>query len=66
MTTPRRPDFQKLTDFATGRLSPEEALEVLDLIEKDPEVSKDLDLVLELEKIPREEWEKIRSEGPRR
>ncbi len=66
MSTSNKPDFQKLTDFAKGRLSPEESLEILEWIEKDREVSNDLDLVLELGKIPREEWEKIRKGGPRR
>lgn len=57
----RRPDIEKLTDFVKGNLKPEESLKVLRWVEKDQEVSDNLELVLELENIPPEEWEKIRT-----
>lgn len=63
MTDKHRPDIEKLTDLVKGRLSPEASLEVLDWLEKDREVSEDLQLVLELENIPWEEWERIRKKG---
>ncbi len=65
MTDASRPDIDRLTDFVKGRLTPGENLEVLDWVEKDQGVSEDLELVLELENIPPEEWERIRKEGPR-
>jgi tetratricopeptide (TPR) repeat protein len=37
-----------IIDFAYGRLSPSESLEVLDSIERDPRASKELDLVVDL------------------
>jgi hypothetical protein len=37
-----------IIDFAHGRLSPSESLEVLDSIERDPRASKELDLVVDL------------------
>ncbi len=63
MPDKRRPDIEKLTDYAKGRLTPEESLEVLDWVEKDQEVSANLKLILELENIPREEWERLLSGG---
>ncbi len=63
MADSRRPDIDKLTDFVKGRLTPEESLEVLDWIEKDRTISEDLELVLLLENIPAEEWERIRTGG---
>jgi hypothetical protein len=53
-----RPDFSTLQDFAHGRLTPEESLRVLDWLEKDPEVSRDFELVLALMGLSREEWER--------
>ena len=60
MTTKRnpRPDFTTLEEFARGRLSQEESLRVLDWVENDPDVSRDLELVLALMGLSREEWER--------
>ncbi len=63
MTSPSRPDSDRLIDFVKGRLTPEEGLEVLDWVEKDKETSDNLMIILELQKIPREEWERIRTGG---
>jgi hypothetical protein len=37
-----------ITDFALGHLSPEDALDLLDRIEKDPVASSDLEFVIDL------------------
>lgn len=44
----KHPPFDRslLVEFAQGRLSPAEALVVLDVVEADPELSEDLELVL--------------------
>ncbi len=39
------PDTSQISDFALGRLSPEESLKVLDAIENDPKASEQLDLI---------------------
>lgn len=40
--------LSELSDFALGHLPPEESLELLDRIEKDPQASADLDFVIGL------------------
>jgi hypothetical protein len=41
-------DLHKLIEFALGRLSPEDSLAVLDEVERDPNLSHDLELVIEI------------------
>jgi anti-sigma factor RsiW len=57
LTVPHKPDIERLIDFARGKLSPEESLAVLEELEKDPRVSRDLELILSLMGLSREEWE---------
>jgi hypothetical protein len=45
---PDKIDFPTLLDFALGRLTPDESIKVLDEVEKDPQLSHDLDLVIKL------------------
>ena len=51
-------DFSKLIDLVNGRLKPEEALTVLGKVENNPKLSEDLELVLALMGLTRQEWER--------
>lgn len=44
---------EQLADFVHGKLDPREALEVLDAVEQDPGLSKDLDVHVELQNLAR-------------
>jgi hypothetical protein len=55
----RRPDYSTLQEFAFGRLTLEESRRVLEWVEKDPEVSRDLELILHLMGLSDEEWDKL-------
>ncbi len=59
MTGSQRPDIERLTDFVRGRLTPEESRDVLDWIEKDKSLSADLETVLALQKMTKEDWETL-------
>lgn len=41
----KKPSLTSLVDFANGRLTPEESLEILDHLEKDSEASKELETI---------------------
>jgi hypothetical protein len=60
MWRPHEYDFDKLRDFALGKLSPEESLAILDQLEKDPELSSQFELVLALLDLSKEDWDKSR------
>ena len=59
MSRPSKTDIDRLIDFAKGKLSPEESLAVLNEIEKNPELSGNLEIVLGLLRMSREEWDEI-------
>jgi hypothetical protein len=41
-------DFSVLTDFALGNLSPEASAKVIRILERDPEASRQLEVILNL------------------
>ncbi len=58
-------NFCTLTDFAMGNLSPEASMEVVRELERNPQASQDLELVLKLIEYFRDEQEKPRLDQER-
>ncbi len=51
--TDRKAIRERMVDFVRGKLDPRDALEVLDAVEQDPGLSKDLDVHVELQNLAR-------------
>jgi hypothetical protein len=56
---PDKIDFPTLLDFALGRLTREESNRVLDEVEKNPQLSYDLNLVIKLLELVRERGDSL-------
>jgi hypothetical protein len=46
--TKKHPSIHLLVDYALGRLSPEESLEVTEIVQEDSELSETLEVIIEL------------------
>ncbi len=62
----KKGDLSRLTDLVRGRLMPEESIALIDQIERDPQLSQDLEMVLALQKMTKEDWEAVRRSHSRR
>ena len=54
--TPNDHLISQLIDLVNGHLDPDEALRLMEQVGKDQQLSKDLDLVLALKGLSREDW----------
>jgi hypothetical protein len=65
MATPesQRPSWERLFDFVSGRLTPEESYRILDIAEQDEEVSREIEYLIDIIN-GLGDWEELEGNSP--